>query len=42
MQTRQNLKWGNPVWFLYYDKNNLFNNLDELLNKIYLREQELK
>ena len=42
MQTRQNLKWGNPVWFLYYDKNNLFNNLDELLNKIYLREQDLK
>jgi hypothetical protein len=42
MQTRQNQKWGNPVWFLYYDKNNLFNNLDELLNKIYLREEELK
>jgi hypothetical protein len=42
MQLKQNLKWKNPVWFLYYERNESFNNMNELLSNISLREIELK
>ena len=33
MQTKQNLKWGHPVWMLYYNKDESFENLDIVINK---------
>lgn len=33
-QMKQNAKWPYPVWFLYYDKNYNFSNLQELVNRL--------
>ena len=29
-----NAKWGKPVFYLYYDENERFTNLDEVVEKI--------
>lgn len=34
MQKKQNQKWPYPVWFLFYNKNSEFENLDLLINSI--------
>jgi hypothetical protein len=34
MQKKQNLKWGYPVLFLYYNKDESFNNLDSIVSVI--------
>ena len=31
---KANEKWGNPVFYLFYDKNEKFTNLDEVINSI--------
>jgi len=36
MQKKQNLKWGYPVWFLFYNRDESFEDLDELLETIKL------
>nr|WP_314865240.1 hypothetical protein [uncultured Flavobacterium sp.] len=34
MQEKQNKKWGYPVWFLFYNKDESFSNLDILIQTI--------
>jgi len=34
MQNKQNQKWGHHVWFLFYNKDETFINMDELINFI--------
>lgn len=34
MQKKQNEKWGHPVWMLYYNKDETFENLDEVIEEI--------
>ena len=34
MQKKQNLKWGHPVWFLFYNKDEAFEDLDSLIDLI--------
>lgn len=34
MQKKQNLKWGHPVWFLFYNKDENFEDLDSLIDTI--------
>ena len=34
MQKKQNLKWGHPVWFLFYNKDESFEDLDLLIDVI--------
>lgn len=34
MQKKQNQKWGKPVWMLYYNKNESFENYDKIVEEI--------
>jgi len=36
MQAKQNIKWGHPVWMLYYNKDESFENFEEILKEIKL------
>lgn len=34
MQKKQNSKWGHPVWMLYYNKDETYENLEVIINSI--------
>ena len=34
MQKKQNKKWGYPVWYLFYNKNESFFNKDAVVEKL--------
>ncbi|WP_157757584.1 MjaI family restriction endonuclease [Pseudalgibacter alginicilyticus] len=34
MQSKQNVKWGHPVWMLYYNRDDTFKNLNALIEYI--------
>ena len=34
MKKKQNLKWGYPVWFLFYNKDETFVDLEHLIDTI--------
>jgi hypothetical protein len=34
MQKKQNEKWGYPVWYLFYNKDESFSNKEDVVEKI--------